>query len=150
MKDSLSRHLEYSEVAEYIYIGTRICCRRHFDYLTKKIGIIADIDLEEKKLDRPIGVKAYMWLPVIDYQAPSQVQLLMGVHFIQDLVNHRMKVYVHCKAGEGRSPTLVAAYFILNGSSVKEAIAKIKKKRHKASPNKSQIQALEKFSKAIK
>lgn len=150
MKIKVKNHLEYNEIAEYIYIGTRICCQRHFDYLTKKVGIIADIDLEEKKLDRPLGVKAYMWLPVVDYTAPSQAQLLIGAHFIQDLVNHRMKVYVHCKAGEGRSPTLVAAYFILKGLSVKEAIAKIKKKRHKASPNKSQIQALEKFSKAIK
>ncbi|MEK6853994.1 MAG: dual specificity protein phosphatase, partial [Nanoarchaeota archaeon] len=55
------------------------------------------------------------------------------------------KVYVHCKAGHGRSPTLVAAYFILKGKSVKEALVSVRRKRPGIHPTYAQMKALKKF-----
>ncbi len=144
-----NKHLEYSYIDKYIYIGTTICCRRHFEELLK-FGMVADIDLEQEKMDKPSGVKSFLWLPTIDFTPPSQAQLYIGSHFIEDLVNQKMKCYVHCNAGMGRAPTLVAAYYIYaKKMTPKEAILKIKKKRSKIKPNKSQKLALEQFYKSI-
>jgi len=142
------KHLEYSRIDRYIYIGTTICCKVHFDKLLK-MGIVADIDLQEEKMDKPSGVKSFLWLPTFDFTAPSQAQLVIGSHFIEDLVNHKMKCYVHCRAGHGRAPTLVAAYYILIGMTPRSAIAKIRKKRTLVHPNKKQRTALELFYKRV-
>jgi len=140
---------EYSKITEYIYIGTNQCCYPHFKKSLIKKGIKADISLEEKRLDYPIGVDYYLWLPTKDHKAPTFKQLLIGANFIKNLSDNKIKVYVHCKQGHGRSPTLVAAYFILEGDNVKAALELIKKKRPIIHPNKSQIKALENFKRKM-
>jgi len=142
------KHLEYNKIDKYLYIGTTICCKIHFNELLQ-LGIVADVDLQEEKIDNPSGVKSFLWLPTFDFTPPSQTQLIIGSHFIEDLVNHKMKCYVHCKAGHGRAPTLVAAYYILKGLTPTQAIAKIKKKRPPIHPTKSQRKALEIFYKSV-
>jgi len=142
------KHLEYNRIEKNIYIGTTICCRVHFEKLLE-MGILADIDLQEEKMDNPSGVKSFLWLPVIDFNAPEQSQLIIGAHFIEDLVNHDMKCYVHCNAGHGRAPTMVAAYYILKGMTPAQAISKIKKKRSKVHPTKVQRKALDIFYKDL-
>ncbi|MBI2498814.1 dual specificity protein phosphatase family protein [Candidatus Woesearchaeota archaeon] len=141
---------EYSKITEYIYIGTNLCCAEHFKKVLLKKGIKADISLEEKRLDHPIGVDYYLWLPTKDQTPPSFNQLLIGSKFIKDLIKNKVKVYIHCEFGHGRSPTLVAAYFISEGKEVKEAIKIIKNKRPSIHLSKSQIKALENFRKRIK
>ena len=142
-------HLEYSKITKYISIGTTICCRRHFQELLD-MGMDADIDLEIEKMDKPSGVTAFLWLPTVDFTPPSQAQLYAGAHFIEDLVKHKMHCYVHCNAGQGRAPTLVAAYFILAKKMTPlQAIEYMQKKRPAVSPNRQQISALNKFYRYI-
>ena len=125
------RHIpfEYSKITEYIYLGTNQCCTVHFRQSLLKKGIKADISLEKSRLDAPFGVDYFLWLPVEDKTAPSQKQLILGANAIKDLIKNKQKVYIHCRRGHGRSPALVAAYFMLEGLSVNEAIKKIKKHR---------------------
>ena len=52
---------------------------------------------------------------------------------------------MHCKRGHGRSPTLVAAYFIMEGLKTNEAIKKIRNKRPTIHLTLSQIKALKMF-----
>jgi len=140
---------EYSKITKNIYLGTNQCCQTHFDKSLLKKGIKADISLEKEKLDIPIGVKYFLWLPVKDHAAPTQAQLKVGAHAIKDLTDNNIAVYIHCQRGHGRSPTLVAAYFILEGMTAKEAIKTVKRKRgiHLRA---SQMAALEKFERSIK
>lgn len=140
---------EYSKITDNIYLGTNQCCKIHFDKSLLNQGIDADISLEKERLDTPFGVKYFLWLPVRDHTAPTQSQLKVGTYTIKSLVEGNIKVYVHCKRGHGRSPTLVAAYFILEGITVKEAIKNVKQKRgiHLRA---SQIKALEKFERSFK
>ena len=140
---------EYSKITKHIYVGTNKCCRRHFVKPLMKEGIKADISLEEVRIDKPFGVKYYLWLPTKDHKAPSLKQLLLGTNFIKCLVDNGIKVYVHCERGHGRAPTLVAAYFILKGKSINNALELIKKKRSSIHPNKYQIKALENFERKI-
>ncbi|MEK6848405.1 MAG: dual specificity protein phosphatase family protein, partial [Nanoarchaeota archaeon] len=141
--------LEYSKITDNIYIGTNQCCKSHFDKSLLKKGIEADISLEKEKLDTPFGVKYFLWLPVKDHTAPTPTQLNVGAYAIKILLDNNTKVYVHCKRGHGRSPTLVAAYFILEGMTAREATKTVKQKRN-IHLRLSQIKALEKFERGIK
>lgn len=143
------KHTEYSKITEYIYIGTNACCQQHFDKKLLKKGVTVDISLEEVRMDTPFGVKCYLWLPVKDHYPPAMYQFLTGVACIDNAVKTKNKVYVHCKNGHGRAPTLVAAYFITQGMSVKEAITFLKSKRAGVNLRPAQLKALEKFKMAI-
>ncbi len=142
-------HLNYNKIEQNIYIGTTFCCRYHFEKLLS-LGIKADVDLQEEKMDNPSGVTSFLWLPTTDFTPPSQAQLTIGAHFIEDLVNNKMSCYVHCNEGYGRAPTLVASYYILaKGMTPREAVKFIKNRRRKADPNKEQMQALNRFYKRL-
>lgn len=148
-KHSQIKKLEYNYIADGIYIGTNQCCQIHFDEKLKKEGITADISLEEERIDTPFGVEFYIWIPVKDYSAPTKDQLDFGVSLLEKLVSLKKKVYVHCKNGHGRAPTLVAAYFIKQGKNFDEAIAFIKAKRSSIHLQNIQKEALTEFSKRI-
>lgn len=137
---------EYNKITNYIYIGTNQCCAVHFKKELLTMGIKADISLEKEKIEYPLGVDYFLWIPVFDKKAPTQKQLLLGSKSIRDLVNNKIKVYIHCKRGHGRSPTLIAAYFISEGFTTKQAIDKIRQKR-KIHLTKPQIKALKNFEK---
>ncbi len=121
--------LEYNQVTEQIYLGTNQCCQLHFEESLLKAGIRADISLEKERLDNPLGVDFFLWLPVADHEPSSQEQLSIGTRMLKGLVDNNIKVYVHCKRGHGRGPTLVAAYFILEGLSAAKAIKRVRDKR---------------------
>lgn len=142
------QHIEYSKINKYIYIGTNQCSQEHFSKELIKKGICADISLEEKRLDTPLGVKFYLWLPTKDHRAPSEIQLEIGVKALSDLIKAKMKVYIHCKNGHGRAPLLAAAYFIKNGMSLEKAISLLKSKRSGVHFHPVQLKVLKKFEKA--
>ena len=140
---------EYSKITEYIYIGTNQCCQIHFDGSLLKKGIKADISLEDKRLDQPFGVDYYLWLPTKDHKAPTFNQLLAGANLIKQLVDNKVKIYIHCGHGHTRAPTLAAAYLVIEGKSVSKAVGLIKRKRPVIHLSTSQINALEDFQKKV-
>ena len=136
---------EYNKITDNIFIGTNQCCKFHFNKKLFKKGVMADISLEENKIDNPFGVNYFLWLPTKDHCAPTFKQLSIGADFISQLIKKEIKVYVHCQNGHGRAPTLVAAYFIMKGMTTEEALSLIKKRRKFIHPNKHQIAALKSF-----
>ncbi len=136
---------EYSKITTYIYIGTNVCCRGHFDKELIKKGIRADLSLEEIRLDQPFGVDYYLWLPTKDHTISKFKQLLVGVTFLKELEKQKVKCYIHCQNGHGRAPSFVAAYLISKGMDVHEALTFIKNKRPTIHPNKKQINGLINF-----
>lgn len=141
-----NKKLDYNFIADGIYIGTNQCCQTHFDEELKKLGITADISLEEERLDAPFGVDFYTWIPVKNHLPPNQDQMEFGVSTLEKLVAMKKKVYVHCKNGHGRAPTLVSAYLIRKGKSPEEAEAFIKLKRPTMHLEEIQREALKSFS----
>jgi protein-tyrosine phosphatase len=138
---------EYDQIDEHIFIGTNRCCQVHFDKRLIEAGISADISMEAERVDAPFGLKFFCWLPTEDHTPPTQEQLHTGVDFISSLINQNQKMYVHCKNGHGRAPTLVSAYYISKGLSVEEAIKKIQAERKVIHLDADQIQALVEFAK---
>jgi len=141
---------EYDHITDGIYIGTNQCCQIHFDEKLKQEGITADISLEEDRLDAPFGVDFYTWIPVKDHEVPKRDQLEFGVSILEKLVEMGKKVYVHCKNGHGRAPTLVASYLIRKGKNAEEAEAFIKSKRPSMHLDDIQREALQEFVKSSK
>lgn len=142
--------LEYNQITEEIYLGTNYCCQVHFDEMLIKKGVKADISLEGERLDQPFGVKYFLWLPTIDHTAPTLESLALGSQFLSFCVDQKIKVYVHCQNGHGRAPTLVAAYFISKGMSVKKAIKTIASKRPEIHIEPVQEAILKQFAEKVK
>lgn len=142
--------LEYNQITDNIYIGTNQCCQMDFDAVLVKEGITYDLSLEKERIDAPYGVDTYVWIPVEDHKAPTQAQLEFGVSVLEKIILLDKKVYVHCKNGHGRAPTLVAAYFVKTGKTVEEAIEFIKSKRPSIHIEDVQKEAIKEFSKTIR
>ena len=68
-------------------------------------------------------------LPTVDFTPPSIENVRAGVDFIQRQIASGGKVYVHCKAGRGRSATIVICYLIRKGLAPQEAQELLRKKR---------------------
>ena len=121
--------LDYNYIDQGIYIGNNQCCSLGLAEVLEKEKIIADISLEDERLDHPFGVESYLWLPTKDLTPPSEEQLRLGIAHLQNLVSRQTRVYVHCKNGHGRSTTLVAAFFMSQGMTFDAAVNIIKDKR---------------------
>lgn len=144
--------LDFSYIGEGIYLGTNQCCQMHFDERLSRVGVSADISLEDERVDAPFGVEFYVWIPVKDRTAPTRDQLLFGVSALKKIVAMGKKVYVHCKNGHGRAPTLVAAFLMVQGRTADEAVETIKAKRpsiHLTDAQKGALDAWERAATAV-
>lgn len=141
--------LEFTEITPLITIGTNMCCDVHGAALAES-GFFADIDLENERQELPPQLQIYLWLPTPDGQAPALDQFLVGVRTIHELVGLKRKIYVHCKNGHGRSPTLVIAYFIATGLKLEEAYHRVWSKRPEIHLHKSQESALREFERSYR
>jgi atypical dual specificity phosphatase len=60
------------------------------------------------------GGLTQLHLPTVDFTAPCYADVVRGVAFIREHAARGEKVYVHCKAGRGRSATLVLCWLMEN------------------------------------
>lgn len=120
---------DYDQISTDVFIGTNMCCQYGFakELLVKNVR--ADISLEELKIDAPRGVDYFVWLPTVDGQPPAPDKLAFGVQALEFFAERKIKVFIHCKNGHGRAPTLFAAYLMKKGMTMDEALASLKEKR---------------------
>lgn len=94
---------------------------------------------------KALGVQAYKEINALDHVPLSNKQLHQAANFIHDSLTKGKKVYVHCRAGKGRSAMAVAAYLIkYKGKTAEEAAQIIKASRPGSTINKK-IKALKTF-----
>lgn len=142
---------DYSQITNHIYVGSNLCkgnsCPIHSKEF-EELNICVEINLDdERKEIPPDDIDAYIWLPVIDGYAPNVVQFDIGTSTIHEAVSRRDRVYVHCKNGHGRSPTLVVAYLVrYQGFDLDGAIKFIQVRRPEIHIEKTQKQALKEYS----
>lgn len=136
--------MNYSQIVPWLYLGTNLCCSMHAEKLAE-IGAQIDISLEEERVELPGKMQTFVWLPVLDHEAPTMDQLFVGIAVLREAEEKRIRVYVHCRNGHGRSPTLVIAYFISKGMSYDEAYSLVAEKRPEIDLTDAQKEALRKF-----
>jgi len=136
---------DYDQITEDIYLGTNMCCQFGFDRELLAKGVRADISLEKERIDAPIGVDYFLWLPTVDTYPPTPDALELGVRALIFFAQKRIKTYIHCKNGHGRGPTLFVAYLISQGMTFEKAFDFLKSKRPATHLTDLQISALKQF-----
>jgi protein-tyrosine phosphatase len=122
----------------------------------KDLGVTAIVNMRmHNDYDDAIheGIK-YLHLPTIDNTPPPLDVLIKGANFINDEIKSGGIVYVHCRQGLGRGPTMAMAYLIKTGLIFKDAYAMVKRVRKFINPRPGQVQKLKElevyYSKQVK
>lgn len=64
--------------------------------------------------------------PVVDQYPPNEAIVQKTAQFVDQMKAQSQPVLIHCHAGIGRTGTMLHAYYLAEGLSLDEAIAKVK------------------------
>jgi len=79
-------------------------------------------------------------IPTPDFCPPTTKEIKMGIDFMKKIIASGKSVYVHCKAGRGRSVVAVVCYLIeTDNITVEEAVEYVKKRRSQINMGKIQL-----------
>jgi len=110
----------------------------------KAIGVTAIVNMRQNPIFAESQYKGfkYLHLPTIDNTPPSLDTLIKGADFVGDEIENGGKVYVHCRQGLGRGPTMAIAYLISTGLTFDDAFKLVKDVRTFINPRPAQIKRL--------
>jgi len=92
-------------------------------------GIGAVLSLTEEPLEAGAVERAgmgYLHVPVRDMEAPEPEEIERALAFIDRQRLAGRAVAVHCRMGQGRTGTILAAYLIRSGRTAQEALAELR------------------------
>jgi atypical dual specificity phosphatase len=87
--------------------------------------------------------------PVEDMTPPAQDQIDRILKTIRRANEHSMGVAVHCTAGLGRTGVILACYFVEQGMSARDAIARIRRLRPGSIETDEQAEAVQDFARRL-
>ena len=115
----------------------------------QSVGITTLITLTETALDEtklaPFGIKS-VWEPIADMGAPSIEQAIRICKQIDSLLNQGEVIAVHCRAGLGRTGTVLAAHLVWEGKGALSALEYVRRIEPRWVQSEAQVEFLEAFS----
>ncbi|PJF44791.1 MAG: protein phosphatase [Phototrophicales bacterium] len=135
----------YSEVLPSLWVGGQHY--RHGIPKMRKQGITAIVNLRTYPDDAAMNriTERYLWLPTTDHTPPTLADIQRAVDFIDAEIANGGKVYVHCRAGVGRGPTMTACYLVSKNYTPHEAWEAIRRVRPFIYPTTSQLLQVESY-----
>ena len=141
--------LARSEITPQLYLGGQYSKRGYKKM--QQIGITAIVNMRETPAPvyKNLPVLRILHLPTKDMNQPSIQDLIIGIQFIQKELDQGGKVYIHCRLGEGRGPTMMIAYLMSTGMTTEDALKLVKDVRPFIRPTAVQIAQLSKLNEII-
>lgn len=119
----------------------------------QKVGVTTLFTLTETALDdsdlTPFGMKS-LWEPIPDMDAPTIEQGMRICQKIDQLLAKNEVVAVHCRAGMGRTGTVLAAQLVWEGRSALDALETVRSIEPRWVQSPAQVEFLEDFESALK
>ncbi len=142
--------MRYSKITPNLFLGGQYGMKAAETFRINGITAIVNMRLHSIHT----GTKVFpdvtvLHLPTVDWTPPSIENLKKGVAFIDEEIKGGGRVYIHCKYGKGRGPSMVIAYLISTGMVYKDALELVQKVRPFAQPNRVQEQQLLEFEKLL-
>lgn len=142
--------LSDGRITPLVYVGPQHSRLGKWRLELAGIKHVVNMRMEFNDADHNLALKSYCHLPTEDNHFPALEQLESGVAFIQQAVDRQEKVYIHCKRGRGRAPTLAAAFLISRGLTVLEAVNLLHQARRSTTFTPTQRAQLQAFYGAIR
>ena len=142
--------VSFDRVTDTLYLGSRISSLDDYHRLRAQ-GVKACVDMKHEGAD-PWTFEAFVWLPTVDHEPPSQAHLHMGIGFLRQCERASLQVFVHCMAGVGRSTTMVLAHLLagqFRDSGTRAALEFLMSRRPVINPTQLQIAAAEAAARAF-
>lgn len=121
--------------------------------MLKKVGVTTLITLMTKPVNKDVlekfSVKS-IWHAIKDMGAPDNEQAVTICREIEQAIKNKEVVAVHCRAGMGRTGTILAAYLIWEGSSALNALDTVRNIEPRWVQSEEQVNFLESFDKYMK
>ena len=101
-----------SRITPLLHVGGQYK-KRGWQLLQERgIGAVVNLRIEFDDREAGIAPEKYLHLPTVDDNPLSLEHLEKGAKFIQDCMDEDTGVYIHCKSGVGRAPSMAVGYFI--------------------------------------
>lgn len=114
-----------------------------------RCGVTTLINLTETSLDesrlKPFGIKS-IWEAVPDMEAPSIEQGIRLCQCIDELLANKKVIAIHCRAGLGRTGTILATHLIWEGNSALDALETVRSIEPRWVQSQAQVDFLEAFA----
>jgi protein-tyrosine phosphatase len=139
--------LNCARVSPSLLLGGEIGPRDWEALADAGVSVVVNLQEEQQDVFAPgENLDGYLWLPAPDGRAPSVEQLEQGVAFVRGAMANGRKVFVHCKAGQGRAPLFCACCLIAEGLAPLEATKRVSAARPTTNLTAEQSRRLREFA----
>lgn len=134
--------LRRSQITANLFLGGQYNLRGL--RLLREMGITAVINMRMHSVYEEARYQGlqYLHLPTPDNTPPKLEDLIKGAEFAHAQIEGGGKVYIHCRQGLGRGPTMAIAYLLRMGQTYEDAYATVRKVRTFINPRRGQVQRL--------